>query len=147
MRYMPDRKKQQVHFLLFHIGALLTALAFFLYVKGSRAGLFGPVSCVFHDLFHVYCPSCGGTRAILELLRFHPVRSFLALPVVPLGAVAGLVLYVRAWVAFVRREKKLLWLPGWLIWSFLGLYLLYGLVRAVLLVGFRIDLLGDFYPR
>ena len=140
------RRKQNLVFALFHAGAVLLAAAFFLYVKATQANWFGPIHCLFHDLFHVYCPSCGGTRAVQALLRLDLLESFRCLPIVPLGAVAGLALYVRAWVAWGRREPKLLFLPKWLAWSFVILYVGFGLVRTLLLVVWKIDLLGDFYP-
>ncbi len=42
--------------------------------------------CVVHRFTGYYCPGCGGTRACMELLKGHIVRSFLAHPVVVYGA-------------------------------------------------------------
>mgnify|MGYP001298604190 CR=1 FL=1 len=53
------------------------------------AALFGKLDlfyrfqgCVFKEMTGVYCPGCGGTRAVIELLRLHPVKSFCYHPAV-----------------------------------------------------------------
>lgn len=38
--------------------------------------------CLLRRVFGIYCPGCGGTRAVLELLRGHILRSFLYHPIV-----------------------------------------------------------------
>lgn len=39
--------------------------------------------CLFQMMTGLYCPGCGGTRAVRALLSGHPVLSFLYHPVVP----------------------------------------------------------------
>lgn len=31
--------------------------------------------CRFREIYHLYCPGCGGTRAIIELLHMHLLKS------------------------------------------------------------------------
>lgn len=50
--------------------------------------------CLFRVLTGLYCPGCGGTRAVRELLTGHPVRSFLYYPLVPYSAVVALWLLI-----------------------------------------------------
>ena len=38
--------------------------------------------CLFHLMTGWYCPGCGGTRALGELLKLHIVKSFLYNPMV-----------------------------------------------------------------
>ena len=38
--------------------------------------------CLFHLMTGWYCPGCGGTRALAELLKLHIVKSFLYNPMV-----------------------------------------------------------------
>ena len=42
--------------------------------------------CLFHLWTGWYCPGCGGTRAVRELLRGHTFKSFLYHPAVVYGA-------------------------------------------------------------
>lgn len=44
-------------------------------------------ACVLHTLTGLYCPGCGGTRAIMFLLHGDLLRSFLYHPLVPYAAV------------------------------------------------------------
>lgn len=44
--------------------------------------------CLFHLLTGLYCPGCGGTRAVRLLFRGELIRSFLYHPFVPYLALA-----------------------------------------------------------
>ena len=63
---------------------LVVLLWYAMYRKGIQpetiVRLFPP--CVFHSLTGLYCPGCGGTRAILELLRGHILLSLSYHPIV-----------------------------------------------------------------
>ncbi|MBQ6855594.1 MAG: DUF2752 domain-containing protein, partial [Lachnospiraceae bacterium] len=37
----------------------------------------GKLPCMFRMLTGLYCPGCGGTRAVKALLTGHPIQSFL----------------------------------------------------------------------
>lgn len=52
--------------------------------------------CIFHKATGLYCPGCGGTRALLALLSGHPVLSFLYHPLVDYLA-AVLLWYLIRW--------------------------------------------------
>ncbi|MGM9680804.1 MAG: DUF2752 domain-containing protein [Eubacteriales bacterium] len=39
-----------------------------------------PNVCLFKVCFHLYCPGCGGTRALRSLLSGHPITAFLDNP-------------------------------------------------------------------
>lgn len=45
--------------------------------------------CLFQQMTGLYCPGCGGTRAVRALLAGHPFLSFLYHPVVPYMAVVA----------------------------------------------------------
>ena len=62
------------------------------------------LSCPFHAITGLYCPGCGGTRAIMALLSGHPAVSFLYPPAVLYGAAcaAGAVIYHY----YCRAKKK-----------------------------------------
>ncbi len=46
--------------------------------------------CIFQRALHVYCPGCGGTRAVRALLSGSLIKAFCYHP----GAVAGAILYL-----------------------------------------------------
>lgn len=43
-------------------------------------------SCIWDQLFHIYCPGCGGTRAIEALFKGKILRSIWLHPLVPYSA-------------------------------------------------------------
>jgi len=45
-----------------------------------------PYPCRLYDLYGLYCPGCGGTRAVVYLLKAQFVKSFIYHPVVPYTA-------------------------------------------------------------
>ena len=46
-------------------------------------------SCMIRRIWGIYCPGCGGTRAIAALLRGDFLTSFVCHPLVPYTAVVG----------------------------------------------------------
>lgn len=46
-------------------------------------------TCAFRKLFGLYCPGCGGTRAVFLLLHGHFWNSFICHPLVPYSAIIG----------------------------------------------------------
>ena len=48
--------------------------------------------CWVWEHWHIYCPGCGGTRALAELLKLHIVKSFLYNPMVLYFAVCAALL-------------------------------------------------------
>lgn len=62
------------------------------------------IRCAFRSLTGFYCPGCGGTRATLHLLKFHPIRSFLMHPLPLLAALLYLNFFVRFIFAYLVPE-------------------------------------------
>ena len=63
-------------FLTLHGVVLLAALFMPLYIKVANwlGGVFG--GCILHRFF-IYCPLCGGTRAIAALTRFRFLEAWI----------------------------------------------------------------------
>ena len=51
--------------------------------------------CLFRAVTKIYCPGCGGTRAVYLLLTGHPVLSFLYHPIVLYTVFACIYIGVR----------------------------------------------------
>lgn len=62
--------------------AAAVVAAIFVWVNGDGWLVKYP-ECVFESLTGLYCPGCGGTRAVIALFRGRFVRSFLFHPAVP----------------------------------------------------------------
>ena len=100
--------------------------------------------CLTHQLFHLYCPLCGGTRAATALLRLDLVSALRYNPLVVAFAL-GLVIYDA--VALVRVFRggdlprvKINWLAVTL--AVVGYFVL----RNILMIAFGIDPLGELLP-
>ena len=101
------------------------------------------MGCFFYDYFHLYCPLCGGTRTVEALSRLD-FKSAIALN----APVVGFILFLIVWDVFclvrlLRKEERWWRLPKrtWLIIGFL--FLVFMVVRNVLMVFFKIDTIGD----
>ncbi len=71
----------------------------------SALGLSERLSCGFHAITGLYCPGCGGTRSVIRLLGFDPVRSFLLHPVPLLVFALAANFFVRFIFAYLVPEK------------------------------------------
>ncbi len=74
---------------LFYVGAGVFAAAavfvcLWLTFMGTRSVL---APCIWNTCFHIYCPGCGGTRAVLALLKGDFLGSLWYHPLVPYAAV------------------------------------------------------------
>ena len=129
-------------FLMLHAAALIGALILPLYMKVASwlSSLFG--GCIMHRFF-IYCPMCGGTRAVAALVRFDFLAAWNYNAFVVLLAFAVLALDVWAWVRYAQKKEPLIVLPKW-SWIVLAVALLtFFILRNVLMIFFGIDPTGD----
>lgn len=104
-----------------------------------------PTDCMFHELFHLYCPGCGGTRAIDALLRGDFLHSFLYHPMVIYIVLTFVYYYIAAGYTFlIKRNGKIYYkIPIWVLMVAAILLIGYFVLRNILLVYFKIDFLQD----
>ena len=97
--------------------------------------------CYIKDTFHIYCPGCGGTRALKELLKLNIAGSL---------AMNPMVIVVFLVIAFMHIREKRLGLKKnnmariVILTALLVFWFGYFLFRNYLLLYKGIDLLGDF---
>ncbi len=104
---MKEEANREFYFLgkiAFIIG-IAGAIAF--YVLGEQR-LERLPECQLRALTGLYCPGCGGTHAVMLLLRGHVIASFLAHPFVPYAVIVYLYFMVNMFVSkHMSREKKI----------------------------------------
>lgn len=129
----------------FHLGLGVMALGFLFYAFLVKL-LFpeGFYHCFMHDVMHLYCPFCGGTRAARALVLFRFSEALSLNSGVFVALLAFLVLDVRAlWMLCKKREGELFPPKAGafaVLWFFL-----YGVGKnAALLSG--VDVTGDLLP-
>lgn len=111
----------------------------------QRLDIIPNMPCVVHDLFRIYCPGCGGTRAIFALLKGNLMESLYSNPAIILGAI--LVIYYEAGVllTLVKKNGKRYYSTSVVpIVLFVIIVMVFAVVRNYLLIACGIDMLQDF---
>lgn len=136
------------------IGLHLTLLIVLLLVVFSKwitplhTILFG-TTCSFISKLHIYCPGCGGTRAISALLHLNFRDSFLFNPIVPIAAFVMLYVDARTVIREIRGRTnpsvlpKLPYFDRYLAILLIATVVLNFLIRNALLIFWGIDPIGD----
>lgn len=140
----PQLKKLLRNYLILDAALLLGAVVFSAFGAQLMAFFSYWNVCVLHDVFHLYCPGCGGTRALFALLEGRPLRSFLYNPAILLGLClllyyhfrAGMALMKKDYAVYTRISKK----PAA---AFPFVLLGFAVLRNVLLCFFGVDFLGE----
>ena len=129
-------------FLAMHGVAILGVLLLPLYMTLTSwlSKIFG--DCLMHRFF-IYCPLCGGTRALGALIRFDLVAALNYNAFVVLLCVVALALDVWAWVRYFQKKEPLILLPNWSWIVFCAVLVTYFILRNVLMIFFGIDPTGD----
>ena len=145
---MRQREKEETA--LFYTG---WALCLILCVLGILWRLFPlPFSklilpCVVQAALGIYCPGCGGTRAVASLLRGDFLGSFICHPLVLYTAATG------GWFLLSQTIERgsghrikigMRYRDGY-VWAALGIVVVNFAVKNLLLVVWGIDLLEDFH--
>ena len=129
---------------LYIIGWILIAFLFAAAVAYILwPGLFEDLPpCLFHKLTGFYCPGCGGTRAVISLLRGRFLTSFLYHPFVLYTALIGEWFMITQTVERLSKGRMAIGLKyrDWYLWVALVLVVINCLVKNVLLL-YGIDVL------
>lgn len=134
---------------LFQIGWALIGILLLLYLGYQLLfpGIFKkPLPCVFHALLKLYCPGCGGTRAVLALFHGRFLASFLCHPLVPYTAVVCGWFMISQTIerASRHRIKIAMRYRDVYLWIALALVAVNFIAKNALLLIWNIDLLKFF---
>lgn len=86
-------------------------------------------NCTFHETTGLLCPSCGNTRAVLELLHGHPLRSLGYNPMILTLAAVLLGLYAELVCLALGKSVRILPRSNFLLFTIIGLVLGYDIIR------------------
>ena len=117
--------------------------------------------CLFHELTGLYCPGCGGTRAVWALLHGKFWLSFCYHPLVLYAAVSAVIfiaylvsgLLLRLWIFSLKTQETLLFqiknkaarLSALLLWGMLIVLTANFLLKNGMLL-YGIDIMPDVIP-
>jgi hypothetical protein len=136
-------KQERIIFLWVNIGIIVCLACALVWEYSSLSELI-PARCAVHDLFHIYCPGCGGTRAVYLLLHLHPVQSFLYHPLVVFVALILAMYEIGAVITLIRRDgRRYYYLKDWFCYVALGIIIVNWVLRNILLIQFHVDYIGD----
>lgn len=139
-----QRKELTVETAFFVVGIILAAITI---VIAALFALFPEVftrfrfPCMFHEITGLYCPGCGGTRAVKALFGGHIIKSFLYNPVV----IYGVVMYIwfmgsHLFERLTRGKVKGLKYRHLYLWIALVIVVANCLIRNILLIRYGITL-------
>lgn len=129
-----DDTAEMVCYGMINMGILLFAAAALLLIKrGANLRQVLPVCC-FYRLTGYYCPGCGGTRAVIALLKGHPLQSLRCHPFVGYGALISGAFWLRKTLELItKRRVELIRLKPIYLYMALGIAILQWIVKNVLL--------------
>lgn len=99
--------------------------------------------CVVNSIFGLYCPGCGGTRAVSALFHGKFITSFIYHPLVLYTAVVAGWFLISQSIERISKHRiriGLKYRDGY-IWAALGILIINFLVKNMLLIIWHIDLL------
>lgn len=121
------------------LGISIVAGALFTYVLLPHISLPG---CVLYTYFGLYCPGCGGTRAVISLLHGHPLKSLWYHPLVPYSAfLYGAFMLTHALARLTHnRYFRGLKFRNWYLYAAIGIVGANWILKNVLLLCWGIKL-------
>ncbi len=133
-------KKRLIIFFTINIFLLVSAL--FLVWFGqtiAETPLASLTECPSIKLFGIFCPFCGGTRAIGALLKLKPVCALIYNPALTLSVAAYIYYCVTAFIAIIKNKEKVLKLDRWVIFTLLAVLAVSFLTRNILNLFWHFD--------
>lgn len=141
------RKDEKSDMSLYIVGwcilAVLFLLGIFLHItEMDLSQLLGP--CALHALTGLYCPGCGGTRALRALFDGEFVRAVVYHPFVPFAAVCGTWFMISQTVERISggRIRIAMHFREIYMWVALGIIGANFLVKNLALIIWHVDLLA-----
>ena len=97
--------------------------------------------CFFQRMFGIYCPGCGGTRAVIALLKGQLLRSLWYHPFVLYAVVMfGGFMLTNTMKRFPILHFKGWKFHNWYLWAALSIVIGNWILKNMLLLGFHIPL-------
>lgn len=134
-------------FILFSLGIfafLLTAHFWSSYMVKPH-GVFDILNtCGMKKYFHIYCPGCGGTRAVSALFHLHLWQSLCCHPLVLYTVFFFTKSYLRVFLLIIKGSNHFdMQFQTWPLWLALILIVIFFIGRNALLICGIFDYLGD----
>ena len=133
-----SQKKSLLKLLHFDAIFLLIGIAFIFWRKFSYT-----LPCITKTLLKIYCPACGGTRAVSSLLRFDIIDSLRHNPIVIYIALCIVILNVFGAISIMRKSYGIFRPIKAMLYVGIAILTVFCIVKNVLMVFFGIDLSNE----
>ena len=98
-----------------------------------------PIPCFFTTVLGIYCPGCGGTRALIAMLHGHFLKALWYHPLVPYMAVIYFGFMLTQGLNRLGFKRVRPWqFHNWYLWGGLTLLIVNFILKNVLRLGFGI---------
>lgn len=138
-------KKKYFLITIFFISLFLLAFLYNNYIgKIQSANPFLFHDCTFKNMLHLYCPGCGGTRAVDAILHLRILSSLFYHPLVIYVVICCCFFYIKIGIQLKKQngDAEIL-INTACIWGALILALTFFVVRNLLLVYGGVDYIGE----
>ena len=139
---LSKKNRRLLVFILLNLAAAGITLLFLVYSRYALSGEF-PFHCPFKNWFHLYCPACGGTRAVSALRHLDFLTAVKCNAYVVFIAFFSAYYDIRTLIRILRDEARPYYLPSWAGWGLLVVWGVFFIFRNLLLLT-GIDFPGDF---
>ena len=140
---MKSLSKDQRKYLYLNLFLLAASLAYFLYYVISMYTAIPFSHCFLRSWFGIYCPLCGGTRCVYELLRFHLLSALRYNAYVVLLVFLFLIWEAATLIRFLCGKTTFIRIPKWVYVALTILLILFFIFRTILYLRYGIDWIGD----
>lgn len=102
-----------------------------------------PLPCLIHSLFGWYCPGCGGTRAVMSLMKGEILQSIIYNPVVPCAAAIYMYYMVTNTIQLLSNGKIKIGMKykDIYLWILLFIIILNCIIKNVAYIGWGIRII------
>ena len=124
--------------------ALVVIAVYFLFCRFTGFQLSRHLApCFFHATTGLYCPGCGGTRAVLFFLHGNLLKSFLYHPIVIYTVLVGGYFMISQTIGRIAKNDFffVLHYHDWMLWVAMTLILTNFIIKNLFLLVWGIDLL------
>ncbi len=138
-----DKKRLIRDYVIANLVGGLGAIPMLIVIVLEELGVVPKLPCTFLETTHMYCPGCGGTRAMMALFHGHIFKSLSYNPTVFFGVALIMYYEITVLMTILSKKKRVYYTKSMKpVIIYVIIVLAFFIIRNVLLVGFGIDILN-----